>query len=239
MCYPFIVTSSHACYPQQHSGTAVNGEDLPINECPAICRFRFKGLYTFLTYAQVGELEREQVIACFEELGAEDFMIGKECHQDGGIHYHALVHWKEHFRLRDTTIFDLVVDGQRYHPNIRTIRTGHGNLFHVFTYVRKEGDFEGDLVIEEQGRGAGGADKEVWVNTMAAPTKEEFIQTLKDGAPNDIIKSWTNVAAFAEYQYGQKAIVPYESPFEFDGDLIPEALRNWATVERLAEHRPK
>lgn len=46
------------------------------------------------------------------------YIIGTEKHVDGNAHLHAYIELNEKMNSTNPRIFDLVVEGQTYHPNI-------------------------------------------------------------------------------------------------------------------------
>ena len=94
--------------------------------------FRFAAKYALLTYAQCGQLNPFHVCDHLGSLGAE-CIIGREDHEDGGLHLHAFFMFEREFRTRDERVFD--VDGR--HPNV--VR-GYGTPEKGWDYATKYGD---------------------------------------------------------------------------------------------------
>ena len=130
--------------------------------------FRINNRYLLLTYPQVGpEFDWDRVRRLLHNLGART-RIGRESHQDGGIHYHVFVDFGSPFSTRDCRRFDI---GDA-HPNIVAVRT---TPHRSWQYVGKDGD----VVYDDTGReDAGGVAKrsrdDVWADILSASTKDEF-----------------------------------------------------------------
>lgn len=106
--------------------------------------FRFSARKVALTYAQVGDLSYEEVEDFFcNTLGAEAWLIGREKHGDGGIHYHALVRWNARFSRRDCRCFDI----GEHHPNIKVLRKKAAEEEWI-GYCIKGGDYRDRFITE-------------------------------------------------------------------------------------------
>lgn len=45
------------------------------------------------------------------------YIVARELHEDGNYHIHAYLELDSKINVTNPLTFDLVVDGQRYHPN--------------------------------------------------------------------------------------------------------------------------
>ena len=97
--------------------------------------FRFQAKYGLLTYAQCGDLDPFAVVTRLSELGAE-CIVGREIHEDGGIHLHAFFSFEKKRNLKNERIFD--VEG--VHPNIQA---SYGTPEKGYDYAIKDGDVVG------------------------------------------------------------------------------------------------
>lgn len=97
--------------------------------------FRFQGKCVFLTYAQAERIEnKEELLQHLQGLGQPTkAIVAQEFHEDGGIHYHALVQWEERRDVRDCRYFDY----RGVHPNMQLTRSPTA----VLRYVIKDGDY--------------------------------------------------------------------------------------------------
>ena len=164
----------------------------------------WKFQYALLTYAQCGDLDPWAIVELFTTLSAE-CIIGREHHEDGGIHLHCFVDFGRVFRSRRKDLFD--VAGR--HPNVQHVgRTP----WVAYDYCIKDGD-----VV------AGGADRplergdklsktdEIWSIIMAAEDRDEFFRLCKQLAPAKLATSFNSISAFADWKY-QMVPEPYRHP---------------------------
>lgn len=93
-------------------------------------RLQFK--YVLLTYSQCGDLDPFRIVDLLSNLGGE-CIVGREHHQDGGIHLHAFCMFETKFRSRNTRVFDI----DSHHPNIQR---GFRSPEKMFDYATKDGD---------------------------------------------------------------------------------------------------
>lgn len=93
--------------------------------------FCFRGRHIGLTYAQAGalrEIEDFGFVLLAELQSSEEeghrlpidkFVIGRELHADGGVHYHCYLHFTKLVQTRNVRKFDLPTgEGKYLHPNI-------------------------------------------------------------------------------------------------------------------------
>ena len=73
--------------------------------------FSFHARYALLTYAQCGDLCPFTIVDLLSTMGAE-CIIGREHHQDGGIHLHVFVDFGRKYRSRRADTFDVEVSTQ-------------------------------------------------------------------------------------------------------------------------------
>lgn len=167
--------------------------------------FRINNRYLLLTYPQVGpEWEWDEARRLLHGLGART-RIGRELHEDGGVHYHCFVDFGSPFQSRDCRKFD-VGDA---HPNIQPVRRTPHN---AWTYVGKDGDVVHD---DTTGYDTGGVAKrsrdDVWADIISAPTKDEFFERVAAMAPREFVCSFSSVQLWAEWKY-RPTREPYRSP---------------------------
>nr|WAE43275.1 MAG: replication associated protein [Cressdnaviricota sp.] len=165
--------------------------------------FRFQARYALLTYSQCGdELAPDRIVNCLSALAAE-CIIGRESHEDGGIHLHVFVDFGRKFRSGAVDVFD--VDG--FHPNISS---SYGTPEKGYDYAIKDGDVVAGGLERPSGRGNGKADL-VWSEIAAAETRDEFWELCRRLAPKTLLSSFPSLRAYAEWHY-RPHIAEYESP---------------------------
>lgn len=98
--------------------------------------FSYDGTRFFLTYAQSGDLSKDDVVAHLRGLRPIKWMrICYETHEDGGRHIHCCGEFAQRLKSRNERIFD--VNGK--HPNVR-FKLSKNWPFGAIEYVSKEGD---------------------------------------------------------------------------------------------------
>jgi len=110
-------------------------------------RFRICSQYVFLTYPRF-PVEPSQAAPLIKTKvpGHVWSVWGREQHQDGTFHLHALIHASPRFDTRNCRALDFVVDGVTYHGDYRSANKPSA----VLDYVRKEGQvFYFDSTKEE------------------------------------------------------------------------------------------
>lgn len=86
--------------------------------------FNFNAVKAFLTYAQAGDLTKQEVYDFFinfnkDLVTCKKVLVGQEHHQDQGIHYHVFLEFNAKLHTRDARVFDI----QGKHPNIQACRS--------------------------------------------------------------------------------------------------------------------
>lgn len=150
--------------------------------------------HAIVTYAQCGDLDPWKVVDLFAGLSAE-CIIGREHHEDGGIHLHCFIDFGRVFRSRRVDIFD--VEGQ--HPNVQHVgRTA----WVAYDYCIKEGDVVAGAAERPAERRTGLSKlDEVWTEIMAAENRETFLYLCQQLAPRSFCLSFNSITAFADWKY--------------------------------------
>lgn len=180
--------------------------------------FRFAARYALLTYAQSDDLDEWHVNDHLGQLGAE-CIIGRENHQDGGIHLHAFVDFGRKFQSRNERIFD--VDGR--HPNIKIgLRTPEK----MWDYATKDGDVVAGGLERPGGEGLSETGK-AWSRIVLAETREEFFALVEELDPRSLCVNFPALRTYAEWKF-RPTRDPYISPpgISFSTDQFPE-LADW------------
>jgi len=180
--------------------------------------FRFSARYGLLTYAQCGDLDPISVVNRLGDLGAE-CIIGREDHEDGGVHLHAFFMFERKFSTRNVRIFD--VDG--CHPNV--VR-GYGTPEKGWDYATKYGDVVGGGLERPSGRGVPEASS-VWATIILSESREEFFEACERLAPGALLRNFTSLRCYADWRYRPEP-EPYIHPpiISFDTERVPE-LDEW------------
>lgn len=177
--------------------------------------FVIQSRYVLLTYAQCGDLDGFTVMERISELGAE-CIIGRELHEDGGIHLHCFCDFGRKFRSRRADLFDV---GGR-HPNIEKVARTPAK---AYDYAIKDGDVIcGGLgrPVCPEGRTTT-IDK--WAEITSAENREEFWELVHRLDPKAAACSFTSLSKYCDWKFETHA-PEYESPRgitfdegEFDG----------------------
>lgn len=103
-------------------------------------KFNFNAKNIFLTYAQVGDARREDLLEFLQKLfsghGVRRWVLSTESHADGGRHFHGLFCLLTKYHTRSVRKFDW----NDLHPNIKTA----GTPDELYYYIIKDGDFVED-----------------------------------------------------------------------------------------------
>lgn len=186
-------------------------------------RWQFR--YCLLTYSQCGDTDPFDVVNHLSTLGAE-CIIGRELHQDGGIHLHAFVDFGRKFRSRDVRAFD--VNG--CHPNVEPTRLSPAA---GWDYATKDGD----IVAGGLERPGGAASEAThWATICAASDAEEFWQLCESLAPRTLLCSFNSLRSYADWRFKPRPTV-YEQPrgITVNADAVP-GLGRWVQ-ENLVGHQ--
>lgn len=174
--------------------------------------------YVLLTYAQCGELDPFGVMDHISGLAGE-CIIGREYHDDGGIHLHVFCDFGRKFRSRRVDVFD--VGGK--HPNVVP---SYGTPEKGWDYATKDGD----VVCGGLGRpgkpARGDLDGEtdsLWTRITEATSRDEFWQLVHQYDPRAAVTSFPAISKYCDWKFAYHPPA-YESPAgatytsgEFDG----------------------
>nr|UTM74950.1 replication-associated protein [Tick-associated circular DNA virus] len=164
------------------------------------------GRYVLLTYAQCGNLDPFGVMEHISSLAGE-CIVGREHHEDGGIHLHVFCDFGRKFRSRRVDVFD--VGGK--HPNVSK---SYGTPEKGYDYAIKDGD----VVCGGLGRPSrptrGDLDGEtdsLWHQIAEAKTRDQFWELVHLYDPRAAITSFPAIAKYADWKFAYQPPV-YESP---------------------------
>lgn len=110
--------------------------------------FRFQGSKIFLTYTQVpAELQTLEdftaALAALTWWKPTNYVVGRELHEDEGVHYHVLYAQDSKFSTRNSRYWDIAYEGGVVHPNVQTVSTNK-DVARIRTYCKKEGNVTED-----------------------------------------------------------------------------------------------
>lgn len=174
--------------------------------------FQFNSRYVLLTYAQCGDLDPFKIVDLLGQHSAE-CIIGRENHEDGGVHLHAFVDFGRKFRSRRTDIFD--VDGR--HPNVSPSK---GTPEKGYDYAIKDGDVvAGGLERPtEQSPVRNSETHAIWTSITTAENRQQFWELLHRLDPKSAACSYTQLSKYADWRFAPEP-ERYEHPhtIEFIG----------------------
>lgn len=170
--------------------------------------FRFQARYALLTYAQCGDLDGFRVMDHLSGLGAE-CIVGREVHEDGGLHLHCFVDFGRKFTSRRTDIFD--VDGR--HPNIEA---SLGTPWRGYDYAIKDGDVIcGGLERPDEPRAERvKKDWAVWSEITNARDREHFWELVHHLDPKAAACNYGQLAKYADWRFAEVS-----PEYEHDGGI--------------------
>lgn len=162
------------------------------------------------------------------DLGAE-CIIGREEHEDGGIHLHAFVDFGRQYSTVNPRQFDVA----GCHPNILSCRKTPEKMY---DYATKDGEIVAGGLQRPDGSELPPT-RDVWHEIILAETRERFFELCAELAPGALCRSFTSLRAYADWKY-RPLRLPYETPndYVFSTDRFPE-LDDWVR-SNLEGHVP-
>uniref|UniRef100_A0A8A4XCG0 Replication-associated protein n=1 Tax=Phylloscopus Genomoviridae sp. TaxID=2814989 RepID=A0A8A4XCG0_9VIRU len=191
-----------------------------------ICNAR----YFLVTYAQCADLSEWDVLDRFSSLGAE-CIIGRELHEDGGLHLHVFADFGRKFRSRKSDIFD--VDGR--HPNIEPSK---GTPEKGYDYAIKDGDIVAGGLERPEVRVRTRKNFDTWSAIAGAKNRDEFWELCEELDPKSMCVAFGQLQKFCDWRFAE---VPseYESPggVEFVGGDV-DGRDDWVSESGLRLDEP-
>lgn len=180
-------------------------------------RLQFR--YVLLTYAQAAGLDTQALCNLFNELNAK-YVIGRENHADGGIHYHCFLDFGKKWRSSNMAAFD--VEG--YHPNISPSK---GRAAGGWRYATKDGDIVAQTLDEPTGQSKGPTMQDRCASAISADTRAEFDRIMREELPDVLLRSYTSVKGYATDRFTEeKAVYQHPECLEVDTSAYPD-LHEW------------
>lgn len=178
--------------------------------------FRFAAKTVFLTYAQVNNAFTHQDLfnhlRSLRDVEPICLRVGRESHQDGGIHFHVFGKWSQKIDTIDPRYFDY----RGIHPNVQSARKESD----VYTYCGKDGDTL-DFGIPPK-------IKRTWTDVINdSTTKEEFMKGALDLSSRDYVLNHERLEYFAAKHFKPEVkeyVDPYNGQFN-----IPDILDQWVS----------
>jgi len=162
--------------------------------------------YVLLTYSQCGNLDPFGVMDHLSGLAGE-CIIGREYHEDGGIHLHVFCDFGRRFRSRRVDVFD--VGG--HHPNVVP---SYGTPEKGYDYACKDGEVVcgglGRPTVPTRGNLDGESDS-LWTRITEATTRDEFWELVHQYDPKAAVTSFPAIQKYCDWKF-QYHPPDYESP---------------------------
>lgn len=176
--------------------------------------FRINAAQIFLTYprANVTLDDLYEHLHDLELYGVKQLklVVAEEKHQDGGIHFHAYIRYAKPINCRNAHLWDY----KELHPNIQGCRSPK----RVIDYVVKGGLYRSNFDIKLKRRDA----LAKLLDEINNP--EQFVQEVIKLDPDYAISRFSNLRAFADYQFGKKSGL-YDPIREFtDFSAVPDPI---------------
>jgi len=186
---------------------------LPRDFFPTMPSFDLHCRYALLTYAQCGDLSGGVVGEFLLAMGFK-CVIGRENHEDGGVHLHCFVDFGRKRRFRRANVFDV---GER-HPNISPSK---GTPEKGYEYAIKDGDIVFQSLDPIESRGGNSKTVAIWTEITSASDRESFWDLVLRLDPKSAACNHAQLQKFCDWKF---AVVPpaYESPrgVTFIGDEL-------------------
>lgn len=167
--------------------------------------FDLHARYVLLTYPQCGDLAPERVGEHLESISGTKCVIGRENHQDGGIHLHCFVDFGRKRRFRNARAFD--VEG--HHPNVSPSK---GTPEKGWDYATKDGDTVW-ATLDRPGESGSGrvSNVEKWSIITSAPDRESFWRLVHELDPKSAACNFRQLQAYCDDKYAPPER-QYETP---------------------------
>lgn len=193
--------------------------------------FIFNARFFLVTYPQCGDLDPWRVVERFSSLGAE-CIIGREYHEDGGLHLHVFADFGRKFRSRKADL--LTVDGRN-----ANIVPSKGTPEKGYDYAIKDGDVVAGGLGRPEPSGVGdGKAFDKWSRITQAEDRDEFWSLCHELDPKAAACSFNALSKYADWRFAE---VPaeYESPGGFDfvpGDV--DGRDDWLSQSGIGLEQP-
>lgn len=176
--------------------------------------FRIQTKHVFLTYSQANNVDHNDLFTHLCGLhNPIRVRVGRELHDDGGVHYHAFIQWSKPCETRDVRFFDWA----GIHPNvvsrIRDIRA-------TYDYCGKDGNTK-DLGDPPQTKTS---KNDQLSNALQATTATEFLQLVKTADPGRYIFQHSNLEYFIAKHFTTEETYNLSQYTNF---TLPPTLTDW------------
>lgn len=195
---------------------------------PPARNFQLKAYHVLLTYSQADRIETSESLLEFlqSKLPGVSWRIGRERHQDGGVHYHA-------FGCRKTTQIRInswsFLDFRGVHPNI--LKVGRTPV-NAFRYAGKDDDFiDAEIDTEPFPTDEESVEKPNYSKALDCATGKDFLDYIQCHFPRDFILNYDKLQDMARRHWTpvQPPYVPRYGLETFRN--VPAAMTHWVENE--------
>lgn len=166
--------------------------------------FRLSARNVFLTFPRTSIKFDDYNRYLAENTQLQGYKLCSERHDDGGLHLHALLCYKDKLHTRNARYWDW--NGE--HPNVQSVK----NKEDVIRYIEKEPvELAGNLNV-----------KRTWGEILCeAETFEGFMEAVKSGYPRDFVLHYNKIETFGEIYFNKKVCdyIPEYTVFVIPPDL--------------------
>jgi len=164
-----------------------------------------------LTYSQATTINVSDIQSHLDTLGADHHVVGHEHHADGADHYHAVGHFGDVHKWRDSRVFDVL----GIHPNV-DFGKNKGSVGRIVGYATKDGDFfyssddtEAFFKALSEESATKQSRNDIWREILEEPTANGFYAAVRRLAPYDYATRYTALQDYVAHHYSRE---PYVAP---------------------------
>ena len=193
-------------------------------------KFRIAAKKIYLTYSQVDESLTAQYI--LEQIKQKtmkpffDYVIAKECHQDGNFHFHVLLLFQKKVNFTNAKVLDIEFQDKIYHGNYQTVRS----LEHVLYYICKNEQYISNLNNFVDGRIL--SLTEMLIKDVHKLGKEKALIKHTQEFPNKALSNLSLVSVNSYFKQLEQLnnslqVDHVETPFKLEDFHLSEKLKEW------------
>lgn len=182
-------------------------------------RFQINSRYLLVTYSQADVIEHQELLDFLKTKYSDAFIcVGRERHEDGGLHYHAFIGAEVPIRIGGARVLDL----NNVHPNITSCRRPKEGL----AYARKEGE------TMEWGNEPTFDAGIKWKDILASTTSTQaFMEAVREHYPRDFVLANERIQAYADKHLGRTPSLQYTPRYEIGSYTLPDSIQDWIDTE--------
>lgn len=193
-------------------------------------KFRISARKIYLTYSQVDEkLSPQHILEQIKHKTMKplfDYVIAKECHQDGNLHFHVLLLFQKKVNFTNAKVLDIEFQEKIYHGNYQAVRS----LEHVLYYICKNDQYISNIYNLVDGRLL--SLTEMLIKDVHKLGKEKALIKHAREFPNKALSNLSLVSVNSYFkqleQLNNSVQVDHvETPFKLEDFHLSEELKEW------------